>query len=75
MKEKCPRNKEGRRITHWVDEHIIEELSTGTQYLGRATPDRRPQGAEMGHIFCFLASPVPIWVKLRPNLSIRRLSS
>jgi transposase len=25
LREKCTRNKEGRRITRWVDEHIIEE--------------------------------------------------
>ena len=25
LKEKCTRNKEGRRITRWVDEHIIEQ--------------------------------------------------
>jgi len=25
LKEKCTRNKQGRRITRWVDEHIIEE--------------------------------------------------
>ena len=25
LKEKCTRNKKGRRITRWVDEHIIEE--------------------------------------------------
>ena len=25
MKAKCTRNKQGRRITRWVDEHIIEQ--------------------------------------------------
>ena len=25
LKAKCTRNKEGRRITRWVDEHIIEQ--------------------------------------------------
>lgn len=35
LKEKCTRNKEGRRITRWVDEHIIEE----TQQRVKAEPE------------------------------------
>lgn len=31
LKEKCTRNKEGRRITRWVDEHIIEQTQARVQ--------------------------------------------
>jgi transposase len=31
LKDKCTRNKEGRRITRWVDEHIIEETQARVQ--------------------------------------------
>jgi transposase len=35
LKAKCTRNKEGRRLTRWVDEHIIEE----TQQRVEAHPE------------------------------------
>jgi transposase len=31
LREKCTRNKEGRRITRWVDEHIIEQTQARVQ--------------------------------------------
>lgn len=31
LKEKCTRNKEGRRITRWVDEYILEETQARVQ--------------------------------------------
>jgi len=31
LKEKCTRNKKGRRITRWVDEHIIEQTQARVQ--------------------------------------------
>jgi len=130
LREKCTRNKEGRRITRWIDEHIIEE----TQQRVEAHPEIMQQRKELvehpfgtikywwdqGHFlvkglekvraefslftlsynirrgpnilgvqrliaalrerkwttfFFFFALPVPIWVKLKPNLSFRRLSS
>lgn len=27
LKEKCTQNAEGRRITRWVDEHLLEEMA------------------------------------------------
>jgi len=35
LQEKCTRNKQGRRITRWVDEHIIEQ----TQQRVQANPE------------------------------------
>ena len=35
VREKCTRNKEGRRITRWVDEHIIDQ----TQQRVEAHPE------------------------------------
>jgi len=43
LKEKCTRNKEGRRITRWVDEHIIEE----TQQRVEAHPEIMQQRKEL----------------------------
>jgi transposase len=33
LKEKCIRNKEGRRITRWVDEHIIEQTQAHPEIM------------------------------------------
>jgi transposase len=35
LKEQCTRNKEGRRITRWVDEHILERMAERL----KATPE------------------------------------
>jgi transposase len=43
LREKCTRNKEGRRITRWVDEHIIEE----TQQRVEAHPEIMQQRKEL----------------------------
>jgi hypothetical protein len=43
LREKCTRNKEGRRITRWIDEHIIEE----TQRRVEAHPEIMQQRKEL----------------------------
>jgi hypothetical protein len=43
LREKCTRNQEGRRITRWVDEHIIEE----TQRRVEAHPEIMQQRKEL----------------------------
>jgi hypothetical protein len=43
LKEKCTRNKEGRRITRWVDEHIIEQ----TQARVEAHPEIMKQRQQL----------------------------
>ncbi|GIK39630.1 MAG: transposase [Chloroflexota bacterium] len=43
LKEKCTRNKEGRRITRWVDEHIIEQ----TQARVEAHPELMKQRKQL----------------------------
>ena len=43
LRENCTRNKEGRRITRWVDEHIIEE----TQQRVEAHPEIMQQRKEL----------------------------
>ena len=43
IREKCTRNQEGRRITRWIDEHIIEE----TQQRVEAHPEIMQQRKEL----------------------------
>lgn len=43
LKDKCTRNKEGRRITRWVDEHIIEQ----TQARVEAQPEMMKQRKQL----------------------------
>lgn len=43
LKEKCTRNKEGRRITRWVDEHLLEE----TQARVEAHPEIMKQRQQL----------------------------
>jgi transposase len=48
VKEKCTRNKEGRRITRWIDEHSIEE----TQVRVKADPETmKKRGQLVEHPF------------------------
>jgi hypothetical protein len=48
LKEKCTRNKQGRRITRWVDEHSIEE----TQARVEAHPETmKKRGQLIEHPF------------------------